>query len=238
MITSLLIGTITGIVLALPPGPVAITAIKTSLFKSEKEGYEVAIGNAVMDFVFFLIAVFAASAAVEVIKAFSKDYPVLVLLFQCLIVGAMIVFGIMNLRRNHGPVDYDRPKAYDNRLFSMFKTKGPIILGAAVAFGNLANPTFGPTLGFVAHWVNQLSFMEPNPVNNLMLALGFGLGNFLWLSALVRIVIKYKHKFSDNFIRRVRQFAGVTFIGFGTVIGYRVLVITKWSEIVRLLFAF
>jgi hypothetical protein len=37
---------------------------------------------------------------------------------------------------------------------------------------------------------------------------------------------------------RLYRFAGFTLIGFGTLMGYRILTITKWSEIIRLALAF
>ena len=238
MIISLLFGTIIGIILALPPGPVGITAIKYGLFRGSRSGMELALGNAVMDFIYSLVMIFATTAASQAVGTFAKDYPYFSTLIQIAVVIVFFAVGIINLRNKYDSFDYNNPdKAYNSRFFSLIKQRGPILLGAAIALTNLANPTFVPTLAWISINVHTFGLFENNILNNLFYALGFGLGNFIWITLLVKLIVRYKHKLSENMLVRIRQFAGFTFLSFGTLLGYRVLSITKWGEIIRLIFA-
>ena len=75
-------------------------------------------------------------------------------------------------------------------------------------------------------------------LNNFIFALAFGLGNFLWLYLISRILVHYQNKMSTQTLARIHQFAGITLIGFGTILGYRVITLTHWPEIIRFAFAF
>jgi len=82
--------------------------------------------------------------------------------------------------------------------------------------------------------VQKFNFYDVTSLNNILYSLGFGIGNFVWLYTLSNIVFKLKEKFSDNFIIRVKQFAGITFISFGGILGWRLLFFTKWADVFRL----
>ncbi len=235
MLISLLFGTIIGLILALPPGPVGVSAIKLGMSNGRKSGTQLALGTGLMDFFYCLIAISATSAAVNAIKSISGDYPFLILGFQLTVVVAFVVLGIINLnaKKAENPLDNK-----GNRFLDKFKSKGPFLLGIAVATANMANPTFLPSLAWVTMNVHTYELILNNHLSNLMFAIGFGLGNFLWLYLLVRFIVMYKDRLSSKMVLRLRQFAGVTFLSFGTILGVRLISITKWPEILRLVFAF
>jgi Na+-transporting NADH:ubiquinone oxidoreductase subunit NqrE len=87
-------------------------------------------------------------------------------------------------------------------------------------------------------WVHKVGLFPNMFHENMIFSLGFGVGNFLWLYILSWIVIRHRHKLSENSISRIKQFAGVTFIGFGGFLGYRALVFTNWAQIFKYAFAF
>ena len=103
---------------------------------------------------------------------------------------------------------------------------------------NMANPTFVPSLIAVATYMHELNLVEVTTANNFMLSLGFGIGNFLWLYVIMKVLNTYKDRMSEKTLARVHQFAGFSLIGVGTLLGYKVVWFTKWSEILRLAFAF
>jgi hypothetical protein len=61
-------------------------------------------------------------------------------------------------------------------------------------------------------------------------------GNFIWLNLLSRIIIRYKSKLSLSALGMIDKFAGITFLSFAGIILYRVLTVTKWTEIFRFAF--
>jgi threonine/homoserine/homoserine lactone efflux protein len=238
LIFSLLSGICIGILLAMPPGPVGITAIKLGLFNGQKSGTQLAFGNAIMDFLYSLLAIFATAAATQLINSLAHTYPLSSLVFQVLIVLTLLIYGFVSLTTQYKEIDYTNPdQKFENNFLQSLKSRGPLLLGVAIALTNLANPTFIPTLAWITVQVHKYQIIQNSTMSNLIFALGFGLGNFLWIYTLVKVIVKYKERLSDKMLIRIRQFTGVTFIGFGTIMGYRLLTITKWSEIIRFIFA-
>lgn len=238
MIIALLAGIIIGFVLALPPGPVSVTAIKLGLFNGKKPGTLLAFGTGLLDFLYCAIAIFATSAAVSALDVFSYTYPHLILFVQILIILAFFAFGFINIKKKPNETDFSNPELKETKFAQKLSSKGPFFLGLAIALANAPNPTFLPTLAWVTMQIHQFKIFENLALNNLFFALGFGFGNFLWLYVIIRLIIKFRHRLSPQTMLRIRQFAGVTFIGFGTLLGYRVLTLTHWSDVLRIVFAF
>lgn len=239
MILSLLAGLIIGFVMAMPPGPVAVTAIKFGLEKGAKHGYQIGLGTGLIDFFYCIIAVFATSAFLAILGDFTDKYPLLTLFIQLSIVAGMMVYGYLTLKSKKNPLE-DGAEIQTNKFkfFDRLAHRGTFFFGIAVALANIANPTFMPSLAYVSLNVQKLGLIELTTLGNLSYALGFGIGNFLWIYFLIRLLTHYRSKFSDKFIVMIKKFAGFTLIGFGSILGYRVLEFTKWSEILRFVFAF
>lgn len=235
---SILFGFIIGIILALPPGPVGVTAIEMGLFESKKAGFKLALGNAIMDFFYSLGAIFATSAVITALDQFTADFPNLYLFFQITVIIAFLIVGVLNLRAQKKKKELGSEMDDNKGFTAKLGSRGPLFLGIAIALTNLANPTFTPTLAGVTLWVHKTGFVTGTAVSNVLFALGFGLGNLFWINLLSQMVRKYKHKFSEKMIFRIKQMAGVTFIGFGTFLGVRLFAISKWPEVLRILLAF
>lgn len=239
MIIALPLGVIIGIILAIAPGPVAIGAMKLSMNKGEREGSLFSLGSGLMDFLFCSFAIFATSAIHSTMGDFSTKHPVLILVIQFAIVIGIILYGVYQFKKIKSLSEKDvNVENNRNKVLESLKNKGPFFIGIAIAAANIPSPTFLPALGGVTLWVQRLNLYEVNFVNNLLIAFGFGLGNFIWLYFIVRLITHYKNKFSENFIALLYKFAGYTLIGFGTIYGYRVITFTNWSQIASMAFAF
>jgi threonine/homoserine/homoserine lactone efflux protein len=238
---SLPIGILVGIVLAIAPGPVAVGAMKLSMSKGEREGVLFSLGSGLMDFFFCTFAIFATTAVVSALGSFSTYHPIAIFTIQALIVLGIILYGFLQFKeaKKQREIDnIDEIERSGNKVVELLKSKGAFAIGVAVALTNIASPTFLPSLGYVTMNIQKFGLYEVTYLNNFLLAFGFGLGNFLWLYLIVRIITHYKNKFSESFIGAMHKFAGYTLIGFGTFLGYRVIAFTKWPEIVGMLFAF
>jgi len=239
MIISLLAGIILGLILALPPGPVTVTAIKTGLNKGLRDGVFIGLGNGIIDFTYCLGAVFATSAALMLIDNFAHDYPLIVLSFQLVVVLGIMIYGFTHLKpKKSFIIDDSDPLTKKNQKLQFLSSKGPFFLGLAVALTNIANPTFLTSLAYLTMQVQKFGLIENSNLGNLAFAFGFAIGNVFWIYVVVRTITHYKSKLSDKMVMKIQKFAGVTLIGFGTILGLRIVELTKWSEIVRLLLAF
>ena len=239
MLVALLIGLLIGFLLAIPPGPVAVTAIHLGLDKGLKKGVLFSIGTGFIDLFYCATAIFATTAIVSLAGSFANDYPLLILIFQIIVITSIILFGLFNLKTTK-KIDLNKEVSIENEKSYLYKLshKGPFFLGVAVALTNIANPTFMATLAYITVNIHKLVYFETNSLTNFIFSLGFGFGNFIWLYIVIRTLIHHRERMSQKAVSRIYQFAGYTLIGFGAMLGYRVLILTKWSEILRLAFAF
>lgn len=238
MLSAIIIGTIAGFILALPPGPVGVTAIKYSLFSDLKSGNKFAFANLLMDFMYCFVAIFATSAVASEITALAKQYPFIIISIQAIIVAALIIYGILNIKNSKTNQFSEKVRTRKFNFINRFEKKGPFLIGVAIALTNVANPSFFGTMTWLSVNIFALNLIENIFSQKALFALGFGVGNFLWLSVLMRVVFKFKHRISEQMMTRIQQFAGISFIGFGTILGARLLMITKWGEILKYVFAF
>ena len=242
MLISILSGLLLGFVLSIPPGPVGVAAMKIGLNRGKREGMLFSLGSGVMDFIYCTFAIFTTSAAVKMLGDFGQAHPTIIIIFQLLIVLLLILYGVFHLRKkSSGDIaSEDKPEGKRNsfyRYVEQLSHKGPFLLGIAVALTNIANPAFLPFLTYVTMNVHGFGLFENLFSNNLLFAITFGLGNFLWLYSLIRLLIHYKSRMSARFITRINQFAGYSLIGVGTLLGYRVAV-AHWHEFTKLIVAF
>jgi len=234
MITALLIGTLVGYILAIPPGPIGIAAIRTGVHDGWKASVKLAIGAGAFDVIYCALAMLATSAVVDALDGLEATSPLATIGMQMGIVALMITFGILQMReRRGGKVAAEDLSAKPRKpgLIEWIKGHGPFFVGVGFAVANLANPTFVPALAAMATFIQKLHLFENGLANDLLFSLGFGVGNMLWLFTLVRLVIANRHKMTPTFIRRIQQVSGITLIGFGTFYGLRIIVAMDWSKI-------
>ncbi len=234
---SFIIGIILGIVLAVVPGPVAVGAINMAMNIGKKEGVRYSIGSGTTDIFFCLFAIFATSAVLSIIGNFSANHPIIILIIQLLLVIAIIIYGLSQFKvakKSFNNKLEEISKKEENVLHKIGK-KGPFFVGLVVGLANIASPTFIPSLAFFTLQVDKFNFYEINLVNHIVLSIGFGLGNFLWLFMIVSIFNKNKNKFSDKIIKNIYKFAGITLIACGILLGYKILTLTNWNNIYNLI---
>lgn len=240
MLIAFIAGSIGGFLLAMPPGPIGVTAMRFGINNRVKQGTLFSAGSAFLDMFYCAIAVFATSAVVDNLEGFTSENPLVFLIAQIIIITAVIIYGMLHLKSKSSlteqPVETSKSKF---RIFiDGLSHKGPFLLGIALALTNIANPAFMPALAYFSVFVHSFGWFENTILANALLAIGFGIGNFMWLYLIVRVLSHYKSRMPEKFLVRINQFAGVSLIGFGSVLGYRVVTMTHWSEVWRLAFIF
>jgi threonine/homoserine/homoserine lactone efflux protein len=237
MLTAVIIGAVIGFILAMPPGPVAMACVKVGLQNGRRECFELSIGTALMDTVYCVIAIFAATAVLDSLSNFLDSNPLIYLTIQIVIVALLVYFGLSQFKKKK----IESEEATLNKapsFISTLKSRGPFLLGVAMALTNIANPTFLSTLMVMTAWVNKLDLFVSSFGTNMLFSIGFGIGNFSWLFLLAYFVMRNKHKLSETSMVRIKQFAGLTFIGFGGFLGWRLVAFTNWAQIFKIAFSF
>ncbi len=233
MIVAVIIGLVVGYILAIPPGPIGMASVRTGLRDGWRASIHLAVGAGLLDLVYCALAMWASTAVVSALRGVEEGNPAVTLGLQFVIVAAMILFGIVQMRE-HPISNGENGTATRMSALQRITSRGPFFVGVGFAVANLANPTFIPAVMAMTTFVQKMELFEETFVNAMAFSLGFGAGNTLWLLTLVRIVMALRSRLTPTFIHRIQQFSGVTLIGFGAFYAYRIATTTPWSEIMRM----
>ncbi len=238
MIVTLLVGVAVGFVLAIAPGPVGVTILKSGLRGDQRSGALISLGASFLDCVYSLLAMLTATMFFGTLQSLFTNHPIIMFFFQLVCIAAMIIYGFLQFRTPSANQETSaRNPTSLIALTTRLKKNGPFFLGVGIALANIANPTFLPSLTYTSMLVQHSSLIETTVLGSVVYSIGFGLGNFGWLYGLLRVVLHYRERFSPSLTIRIHRFAGATMIGAGAILGYRVLLFTKWTEILRLVIA-
>jgi threonine/homoserine/homoserine lactone efflux protein len=229
-----------GLLFALPAiGPVTLTVLRSSLLYGRRAGLSVAAGAATVDFVLCLLTL-VTTGLLGAVLGFLGAHPTLSLLVQFSCVALLIGFGVLQLRQRHltgsaPPSTTAEPPPVLQHL----QQRGHYFLGLGLTVMNMANPTFLPSLAYVGVIAHEFGLVQQgNPWSILAFALGFGLGNLGWLSLLAYGTHHVRYRLSGEAMERLYRIVGVALIGVGAMLGIRILLTTRWHELVRFLPAF
>ncbi len=238
MVTSLLSGIILGFILAIPPGPIAVAVMKAGLQDNGRKGVGIGIGAALMDVFYCLVVLMATAPLAGQVTSLLDNNQTLVLILQIACVAAMIIYGVINLRTHRTSPQSELEGGTGSSLVERIGSKGPFFIGVGISLTNLVNPTFLPSIGSMSVLLQKFGFVDTHIVSQLLFSVGFGAGMMGWIALLLRTILKYRSRMSPRLIGTLHRFTGITFIGFGTYIGYRAFSVVKWPELLRLLLSF
>jgi homoserine/homoserine lactone efflux protein len=231
-----IVGLLVGIVLALPLGPVSLATLRTSLQYGVRAGISVAVGAALLDVVYCLLALLATGVILKLL-GFVDEHPLLSLVVRLCCVAVLLGYGAVQVwrKREKPPAPSSSPLAV-KLLAQRFHHRHGLALGVGMALVNLANPAFLPSLLYLGVLVHQFHWVQPEQMMTVVaFAGGFGTGNLLWLSFLAYGMHHFRRRLSGESLERLYRLMGLALIGVGTLLGVRVLMATKWHELARLL---
>jgi len=232
MVTSLLLGILSGFVLSIPPGPLSAAVTKHSVGHGFRAGLMIALGGAAMDIVYVLIAAFASSALVVALVNLVTGSGWPPFLFQVLCIAILLVMGVRYMRQKHHPEVEEKilkaEQAQEEKARKLGYTS-PFFIGVLIAVANLAAPTFIPSMISVVSYLQANSWLSGNAGDNVTYAFGFGIGTTCWFSLVARMLVKHRSKFSPDVLSTIYRFAGGTLIFCACVLTYHVVMSTQWS---------
>ncbi|MFM8568801.1 MAG: LysE family translocator [Candidatus Kapaibacterium sp.] len=202
-----LVGFCTGFVLTIPPGPVAAFAIETSLHHGQRSGRGVAFGVALVDTVFCLGVLFASSALVQWGIGMAERNVMLSRILMTAVVLGILVVGIRQIVRPSTTVGSTRV-----HLESHVPGSRPFLVGAATALSNGFNPTFLSSLtAVIASIHTSFPVVTGSGVQRVLFAGGFGVGTYVWIHVITRVVLKHREAMSPAMLGLIRRIGGVIF---------------------------
>jgi hypothetical protein len=181
-------------------------------------------GAGLFDAIYAAVAMIAMAPVAAYLGELFNEYPFAGGIVQVLAVIGMILYGLLQMRERLPHSSMETKAETGTGVWVWLRSHGPFFVGIGFALANLANPTFVPALAALSAAVHGWHLFEPNILNSVLFAIGFGVGNFLWMLTLAKVVLQYRERMTPRLVHRIQQVAGAALAGFGAFYGLRILV--------------
>ncbi|MDA0987185.1 MAG: LysE family transporter [Bacteroidetes bacterium] len=187
------LGAIIGFISSIPIGPINLALIIRALHHQSRSAFFIAIGSALMEFIYCASAIFGLSSLLFL--------PQIDKILQASAIIIFIFYGIKAILFKVKPINVDETENLQNNSSLKF-----IFMGMVLYF---SNP------GFIAYWVtvagliSGLRIFEYTLFNNLIFAVSVVVGSFLWSFLLIALVEKYKLKINEQVIKIISTTFGI-----------------------------
>jgi threonine/homoserine/homoserine lactone efflux protein len=205
MIASL-VGFVVGLLTTMPIGPINVTVLTKGMRESFAHGISIAVGAAMMDFVYSLAAMYGLFAILQA--------PLISRIFQVVGILLLITFGVQNIRSKLTKIDNGYNLPLKRQYHSNFW------IGV---FLYLSNPTFIGMWLTIAASVHAYHLITHGS-DNLFFAGGVGLGAFVWYYSMLRYFHDRKHFFKPETLHKISVFSGISLLAFGGYLCYELIV--------------
>ncbi len=205
MIASL-IGFVVGLLTTMPIGPINVTVLTKGMRESFAHGISIAVGAALMDFVYSLAAMYGLFAILQA--------PLVSRVFQCVGILLLITFGVQNIRSKLTKIDNGYKLPLKRELHNNFW------IGV---FLYLSNPTFIGMWLTIAGSVHAYHIISRGS-DNLFFATGVGLGAFSWYYIMLRYFHNRKDFMKPGTLHKISVFSGIALLGFGCYLCFELIV--------------
>ncbi len=237
MILPLIVGIAFGFVLSVPPGPIGVAVMKHALDGRRRQSLLLGGGAATIDALYVLLGLQFTAALTQSFQHYVSQHSLGFLVLQLVAVVLLITYGVINLKVRRVRLSVQRkPRRLMLTERLTQRLSMPLVVGMVLALANLLNPTFIPSLLYMAVFVQDLQWVPHHMVAHLAFSAGFGIGVLLWVGLLTELFLHLRSRISPSVLELLHRFAGLTLIGLGTYLGYRVVTVVRWADILRFAF--
>lgn len=225
MILALILGAIIGFATQIPVGPINAAVVMHGVRERFSRGMALGVGAAFMDMVYCAAAMFGISVI--------SDNPALSILLEVAAFIMLLVLGVKSFRTKTTLDDLENEEMKaEERLAKKVTVQGPFFLGVLLY---LANPTFLPYWLGVSGLLQRYGLLVPTSLNNTLFSVGVGVGSALWFYLILVFLLRRKVSLSPGVLNGVYKFSGLTLLAFGSYLGYRLVALTDWLPLLRML---
>ncbi len=211
---ALIVGTIMGILISVPIGPINLTILTKGMRDGFKPAFWTGVGSAMMEFFYCLLAMFGMGALVE-----HSLGNIIVQIFAFLV---LFIIGFRNLfvhpKRIYNSENNNENGNREINFIKRHHIHNTFLVGALLY---ALNPTF------IIFWVTVAGFIQStnligNSFDNFFFALGVGLGVVIWFYLLLRFVRNFM-EFKTKMIAQFHRISGLILLGFAFYLGVEIL---------------
>jgi len=199
---ALLAGFVVGFATSVPIGPINIAVMTKGLSNKTGQGLMIGAGSGFMDAIYCGAAMFGISTLME---SGRLELP-----FRIATFVVFLIFGFRTLLfKIHDPAT---PLPEKGGGFKRYFLLGVLLY--------LSNPSFIAYWITVAGVVQGYKILESTIYNNLLFAVGTGIGTTSWFFTLLELVEKQKMKVDRVIIQRITRGFGAVLLIISCVMGY------------------
>jgi len=201
-----IIGTITGIVISIPIGPINVTVISKGFKQGFSNAFAVGLGASAMDF-------FYCTAAMLGLSAFVHRLEVNII-FQIIGFILLLYLGIRDVTTKIETFNYENIVPKNGKFHSAF------LVGV---FMYISNPTL------VAFWITLSGIVQSsdsiirNVGEGILFAVGVGTGTAVWYYSLLKAIFWKRSSFKAETLTLLSKVSGVIMLAFSGYVGYELL---------------
>ena len=214
---ALVVGFVVGYILAIPPGPIGLAAVRTGLIGGSAASRSLALGAGLFDLLYCFLAMSASAGLAHMLRLDATSSPFLSYAAMAVALG-ISVLGVYQYRN---PI----PLRIGDAQEMPTRAGRPFLTGTAFALANLANPTFIPSLLVMSAYIMATGLIDHGLSDRLLFSVGFGLGNYAWLVTLVHIFLRYKDRLPERAFSLVQRVMAAVVVLFGLITGIRLVML-------------
>ncbi len=204
--TALLVGLFIGFIMCIPVGPINIWVINTLLKHNFRSAFSIALGGAVMDFVYFMVILSGL--------AFFKFSPQSVFIFKILGVFFLMIIGLKEIFQPKTSMGVS-----DGKLKKIPHASSFFFIGVLIY---TSNPTLIATMTGLAALIKSWHLFQESVLNHSLLSFGVATGSALWFFVLLKTVTKYQKKISAKLYTNFARTSGFLIVALSLYMAFNV----------------
>jgi threonine/homoserine/homoserine lactone efflux protein len=201
-----LVGVIVSYIVAMPIGPVNVAIVQTSLLRGYRSAYSLAVGSAVAELGYCLLAVGGLRLLLSDEHPWTQWVPQLLHIAS---VPLLIGLGIYYYRKTPKSPVAEPVQALTVSVPDRYRDFG---LGFLL---NLLNPALFPLWLAISAWLTTQEWIDTQWPHPLIYAAGVGVGTFALHYTVARLAERFQPNLSPHRQKLIQQLVGLFFLGFG-----------------------
>ncbi|MCZ7556175.1 MAG: hypothetical protein M5R41_07230 [Bacteroidia bacterium] len=215
----LLEGIFIGFLYALIPGGSILVGLNLALSSGFSRTAAFTYGVLLIDIVYAFLAVTAATSATDAYVRIAAAYPSLLHGTQLALVAALGCYGAYLVFRQRPMADEalhcERVVTSQGAGVSL---PGYLLLGITLKLSTIASPSFLAGFALLTSQAGALGLSRWSFFGRTVFAMGFGLGNFLYLQTCMRLASRYAQRLRRSHCMRLQKLLGAVIALLGALI--------------------
>lgn len=214
---TLLSGIVIGLLYALVPGGTIVMGLRLSTDGGFRRHAAYTYGVLLVDVCYGLLAVMIADEAAGAYRRAAASWKPLLPMLQYLLVVLLVAYGVLLVVRNATRT------ADPSTTPAATAGARPFLIGVGLKAATIASPSFIGGLALLTAGAGSLGLAAWDAADRVLFALGYGLGNFLYLQTCMRLAARMVAGAERRTLVLWRRGMGAAFILLGVVLLFQIL---------------